>query len=228
MVSLIGHVAVLLCFFGFGGRGGELLSGDGLGDASTMEVSLVGSRPAAVSTQAPVSDPAAELLARLGAEQGGETARQAQTAPPPPSDAPRASLDELLEDTAKSARGAADGRADATAVRAQTGVKGATGRQAGGAQQAQGSASGQGGLWAVIEPCWRRQNVPAMAHARLLVDLDLLGRLASPPQVQRTGEMRLDRNQMIAEARAFEALTACLPAARGRFSGSHVLDFQRG
>lgn len=223
--SIVGHLALFLAFLGSGSNGGDLLSGDGMGDVEAMEVSLVGSRAEAVSAAPAVVDPAAELLARLGAGQS-QAYQESQTQASAPS-VERASLDDLLNEAAGPQGGSAQGKVDGRADQAREGAQNANGSEIGGARRAQGAAAGRGGLWSVIEPCWRRQRVPQAAHARLVVELDLMGRLASPPQVIRTDGMRLDRDQMLTEARAFDALTACMPAARGQFSGEHVLDFRR-
>lgn len=225
LVSVIGHAALCLFFLAAGSNGGELLSGDGLGDVQAMEVSLVGGQAEAEPSKPLVSNPAAELLGRLGADQ------------PQPSLAPntlaytesleRASLDELLNEATSSKAGSASGRPEGQDARTREGAKDGKGTESGGARRAAGGAAGNGGLWSIIEPCWRRQNVPLNAHARLVVELDLLGRLTSPPKVVRANNKTLDRDQLLAEARAFDALTACLPDARGRFRGEHVLDFRR-
>jgi len=219
-LSVLGHGLIVMALIASGANGADLLSGDGLGDVEAMEVSLVGAQIETTPTLSPVADPAAELLARLGAVDS-QALSSRQDAPPPPPE--RVSLDELLNDTA-AAKGTPNGRTEG-AERTREGVKAAKGEQVGGAQRARGGAAGRGGLWSVIEPCWRRQQLPPSAHARLVVRLDLMGRLASPPRIVRDGATRLDQDQMLSETRALDALTACLPAALGQFTGEHVLDF---
>lgn len=223
--SLVAHCALLLLLVGFGSNGAELLSGDGMGDVEAMEVSLVGGQAEAESEAPPVVDPAAELLARLG---GAAAAPDSQPITHNAQSIERVSLSELLDEAASTSAGASRGQASASATQVQEGAKDARGKQTGSAQRARSGAAGSGGLWSVIEPCWKRQRTPLNAHARIVVKLDMMGRLAEPPQVIRTDDMRLDRDQMLAEDRAFAALTMCLPSAIGRFSGPHVLDFQRG
>lgn len=223
--SVLGHALLLAGWFGFGAGGEGLLQSAGGGSVPTMEVSLVAGETRSDSPQPPVLDPAAELLARLGeGERQSPAARVEDVDPATPS---RVALSELLGEASSSAASAGDpkGQEAGTSERARKGRKDATGSMSGGAAASRGSAGG--GLWALIEPCWRRQQVPAGAHAQILVELDFWGRLAAPPQIVRTRDMRLDRDQLLSEARAVDALTACLPLAKGRFSGAHRLDFRR-
>lgn len=80
-----------------------------------------------------------------------------------------------------------------------------------------GSASA-GELWARIEPCWRNLSTPVDRPVTLEVTLNALAALSRPPTVIRPGDARLDEPRLRSEARALEALQACLPRGEPRFA----------
>jgi hypothetical protein len=72
-------------------------------------------------------------------------------------------------------------------------------------QLAQGETMGSasaGKLWGRIEPCWRNLNTP----------------VERPPAVVRDVDARLDEPRLRSEARALQALAACLPRGDLRFA----------
>lgn len=217
-VSLAAHLILLSVLLSSGLGKSDLITGDGLGEIGAMTVSLVGKGPAANPQQTDseaqsAEDPARALLDRLTPDPGTP-----KLSPVASSEPPRATLDELLaespenkvDENSQQGRGAANGRMSTRA-----------------ASTAGGAAASAGRLWAVVEPCWRRMPQSRGAQVRLQVELDGLGRLARPPRVLRTHEMTLNHEQLLAETQAIEALSACLPKAKGlALDGWHILNFR--
>ncbi|MDO8297683.1 MAG: hypothetical protein Q7T19_14730 [Caulobacter sp.] len=68
-----------------------------------------------------------------------------------------------------------------------------------------------GELWGQVEPCWRRLAGRSTVPVTLEVTLDGKGGLAGPPRIVRPEGGRPSEQRLLAEARALEAIRACLP-----------------
>lgn len=68
-----------------------------------------------------------------------------------------------------------------------------------------------GELWGQVEPCWRRLAGRSAVPVTLEVTLDGKGGLATPPRIVRPDGGRPSEQRLLAEARALEAIRACLP-----------------
>ena len=215
--SLVGHLIIVLGLLSSGLGKGDLITGQGLSDDGAMTVSLVGSSDGANPTPAETQTTGAEAAAQSLLD--GLTSKSAPARAQAPEAQPlqKASLDELLAERPQKP----------TQEPGRPGGKKTGEPSASGAPSAAGGGASAGRLWAVIAPCWRRMPQSRGAFVRLQVELDGLGRLSKPPRVIRTGEMTLDGAQLLAEAQALEALSACLPNARTlSLAGGHVLDFR--
>ena len=76
-----------------------------------------------------------------------------------------------------------------------------------------------GELWGQVEPCWRRIGGRSTVPVTLEVTLDAQGGLAGPPRILRPDGDRPTEQRLLAEARALEAIHACLPYRTARLSG---------
>lgn len=76
-----------------------------------------------------------------------------------------------------------------------------------------------GELWGQVEPCWRRISGGSTVPVTLEVVLDGRGGLAGPPRILRPDGGRPSEQRLLAEARALEAIRACLPYRTAGLSG---------
>lgn len=94
------------------------------------------------------------------------------------------------------------------------GDDGRIGREARPAVATRGQApldASAGDLWGQVEPCWRRLAGRSTVPVTLEVTLDGKGGLAGPPRIVRPEGGRPSEQRLLAEARALEAIRACLP-----------------
>jgi hypothetical protein len=90
-----------------------------------------------------------------------------------------------------------------------------------------GRAGSPGGLWGVLEPCWRKLSGGNLLPVTLDVTLDLRGRIAKPPEILRAPGVPINEPRLQSEARALSALAACMPHTDRRLGGqSYRLEFR--
>lgn len=223
--SLGAHLLVLWLILG--SASGDLVpSGDNVGNGAgggggdpLMTVSLV-------DPTTPMAAPAQDASAAASA--AVEDLFKRLVVPPPPQAAvfvsppEKTSLDEVLGKAQAKSGGSSAGQAQTRPAPGQH--RGADTAQAGPARS--GATASSGSLFGMIEPCWRKQ--PGVS--RVLVKLELTlggdGRLALPPKIIRTSQMVLDDQQFFAEARALNALKACLPLRGGAATGVQQVEFR--
>lgn len=80
-----------------------------------------------------------------------------------------------------------------------------------------GEAGAKGGslgtLWRQIEVCWKRLPQTSAVPVTLEISLTADGRLAKPPRILRPDPRAPSEERLVSEARALEAISACLPYA---------------
>lgn len=80
-----------------------------------------------------------------------------------------------------------------------------------------GEAGAEGGsvaaLWRHVEVCWKRLPQTSAVPVTLEVSLTADGRLAKPPRILRPDVRAPSEERLVSEARALEAISACLPYA---------------
>ena len=79
------------------------------------------------------------------------------------------------------------------------------------AQNAVKASAGAGGLWGFLEPCWRKLPGRSTVSVSLEVTLNSRGTISTPPRIVRPSNTPPDEARLVAEARAIEALSHCLP-----------------
>lgn len=90
-------------------------------------------------------------------------------------------------------------------------------------------AGSTGGLWGVVEPCWRAVAPGSRVPVTLEVSIDGASRLAAPPAILRPNGARLDEVRLRSEALALNALAECLPRGDLRIAGGfYRLEFRPG
>jgi hypothetical protein len=184
-----------------------------LGDGDAVEVMLSGWEGAA-SANAQRGE--AELAAQSQLDNMVERLRTASSdlyiTEPEPS-RPRGDLAALFDAPAsgggkgrEGTGGGLAGRRDDGGDKARTSLASALGQEADG----EGAA---GALWGQVQRCWSRLPGRSTVPVTLEVVLTGDGRLAKPPRIIRPGNGRPEEVRLVAEARALEAITACLPYA---------------
>jgi hypothetical protein len=190
-----------------GGRAAPA-SGQGAGDAGDMTVTLVSSASAGLPSASQTAGGLRPLLAKY------------DTGAPPvaPADASNSDLSKLLDRLSRAPSPATDPRLrDAGAAEAALDSRAAG--PAGADHDPEAAAHGGGGLWGVIEPCWKSLAQRSAAPVTLEVSLDLSGAVSTPPQIIRPPGAPIDERQLQAEARALTALSNCMTQREPQFSG---------
>lgn len=95
-------------------------------------------------------------------------------------------------------------------------TRGETGKSTGADAAKPGSV---GGLWGVVQPCWKKLGKSSTRPVTLEVSLDDRGQLSVAPKVLRPVGNRVDEEQLRAEALAITALSACMPRSAPRWGG---------
>lgn len=202
-----------------------------LGDGEAVEVTLSGWEGAAARARHGADAPPTpqsqldKLLDRLRAANSPLYVTE-QDRPPP-----GGSLASLFDPpSALAGKGTVGAGKDAAGRQQDGGVRASTALSSLVGDGASGD-SGGGGLWRQIEPCWSRLPLRSAVPVTLEVSLNGAGRLAKPPRILRPSVGRPDEQRLVAEARALQAISACLPygGAEGlgrtqtvSFPGSHA------
>lgn len=182
-----------------------------LGEGDSVEVMLSGWEGAAARARKGVDQPATaesrlnDLMERLRAVNSPLYVTPQKTSPPAGGLASLFDAPATADGKGKQGEGAgAAGRRDDGGDRADTALSSRVGDAASGNSSA-------GGLWSQIEPCWNRLPMRSAMPVTLEISLSGDGRLAKPPRILRPDIRRPEEDRLVAEARALQAISACLP-----------------
>lgn len=211
--SVLFHALVFV--LGFSSLRGMAVTGGGGtpdGEVNAIPISLAGIRGPGQSQDAQSAEAMNALFLKIRAAQTGIAAQDQQKAQP------KTDLDKLFDVVHDQAtekgggqsnidQGGKGAKANATAVdaKAKRGPENVSDRAG------SGSAASSGSLWGQIKPCWDQLPPVSTVPVTLQIDLDARGMIATPPKIVRTGGGAPDERQLISEARALAAITACVP-----------------
>ena len=94
---------------------------------------------------------------------------------------------------------------------------------------ASGGAASSGKLWGQIEPCWSKLPDRSAVPVTLEIALSPNGLIAKPPKIIRPSAEAPTENRLLSEARALEAVRACVPyrgADGGLTGGEYRVEFR--
>jgi hypothetical protein len=215
-VSIAIHAAFFLAVIA--PANGSLLTGgaitDDNGPSAAVPVSLAG-MPGEASAKATPEQELQSLLTRLRTD-----ASSVVVEPPKPQTKPITKLDTLFDalDRAHADKSGAPGSGGHS--RDDMGGKGVSGVTATNTDKSRkqakpevnpGASSSSGRLWGQIEPCWRKLPARSTVPVTLEIALNPQGLIAMPPKIIRPSGDAPTETRLISEARALEAVRACVP-----------------